>query len=164
MTTLTLISTPSSRAMADKNTLQYPRKLKFAKRSYDIVERMRHLKEMCDVTFVVEEKKFHAHRVWLSASSPVVHKLLTNGMKESTQQEVTITEVSSDTCRRAMNFVCYLDVEIPTFDDAISLLKCANQFQFENLESSLDDFIAETLDTDSCFEILVAVLGSSTGS
>lgn len=42
-----------------------------------------------------------------------------------------------------------------TFDDAISLLKCANQFLFENLKSSMDAFIAESLDTGSCFRILV---------
>lgn len=134
----------------------YTYKLKRSEGSRDVIRHKRQFEEVCDVEFTIGEKRFPAHRVWVAAASPVIRKLLTNGMKESAQREVRICEVNPDTWDRVMDYVYYEDIEIPSLGDAISLLECARRFQFENLESIVIDFIVENIHIENCFQVLVA--------
>lgn len=111
--------------MGYTSRLQYRRKLKRSENCSAAIRRMHQLNEMCDVEFVVDKKTFPANRTWCSAASPVIHKLLSNGMKESGLREVAISEVSSDTWGRAIDYVYYENIDITCLDDAISLLECA---------------------------------------
>lgn len=121
----------------------------------DVLRRMRSLMELCDVVFVVSGKRYPANRAWVSASSPVLHKMLSNGMKETSEREVSISEVKSETWSRMMNYIYFEPVEIQSVDDAVSLAECARRFQVESLEALMADALVSSVDKSNCCHLLV---------
>jgi hypothetical protein len=47
-----------------------------------------------DVKIVIEEQTFHCHRIILAALSHYFHAMFNSGMRESTEQEVSIQNIS----------------------------------------------------------------------
>lgn len=66
---------------------------------------MRGLHDTFDVELVVDGGLFHAHRCVLAVMSPILHKMFTNGMRESSEFKVTIKEVKSNTSKAVMDYI-----------------------------------------------------------
>lgn len=60
---------------------------------------MRDKDKLIDVVFIVEDKRFRAHRFILEARSKNLDALLFNGMKETKQREIELHEVQADVWR-----------------------------------------------------------------
>ena len=61
---------------------------------------------LCDVTIVVEGRSFPAHRLVLSAESPLYMKpMLSSSFAESKEQTITLKEVSSSLFEAALTFM-----------------------------------------------------------
>ena len=111
-----------------------------------------------DVVFNVDELKMEAHKIILSARSPVFKALLTGPMKEGKQDVVTIKDVRAPVFKTLLYFA-YADVLPPELQDskldvpmAQHLLAAADRFQLIRLrcicEQRLCDSVAvETVAT-----------------
>lgn len=111
-----------------------------------------------DVVFNVDDLKMEAHKIILSARSPVFKALLTGPMKEGKQDVVTIKDVRAPVFKTLLYFA-YADVLPPELQDskldvpmAQHLLAAADRFQLIRLrcicEQRLCDSVAvETVAT-----------------
>ena len=113
-----------------------------------LLDRMR--KDWCDVTFIVEGERFPCNRNVVAADSPVLAKLLSNGMKETDESEIHLEELSSDVWRIAVDFVYTRELRECEFLLALGVLECAHRFAMEELESVVEARIIETMECGNC--------------
>ncbi len=121
------------------------------------IQRMRDNDSSHDVVFVVENERFPAHRCLMEATSPVLRKMLTNGMKETNEREVVLKEVNVKAWKAVLDYMYTAKMELPNAEDAVQYLACAERFQIEELEGVISDYIERELDTSNCSEILGTV-------
>ena len=62
--------------------------------------------DLCDVTIIAGERKIHAHKLVLAASSPYFRSMFTGSLSEVNQTEVTIRGVDEEALEAMINF-CY---------------------------------------------------------
>ncbi len=112
-----------------------------------------------DVIFVVENEKPPAHRCLIGAASPVLHKMLTNEMKETNQSEVVLKEVNVKVWKVVLDYIYTAKMELPNTEEAVDVLECAERFQIEEQEQVVADYIEHELNTTNCSRILGMVDG-----
>ncbi|XP_007238565.3 BTB/POZ domain-containing protein 9 [Astyanax mexicanus] len=106
--------------------------------------------EYSDVTFVVEEKRFPAHRVILAARCQYFRALLYGGMREShPQAEVRLEETHAEAFSMLLR---YLYTGRASLSDAreetlLDFLGLAHRYGLQPLESSTCDFLRTLLNT-----------------
>ena len=93
------------------------------------LNQMRHENTLCDVTIVVDRRRFHAHKVVLCAASSYFSAMFTGGFHESSQSEVTIPDGSSEAFQKLLDFAYTggLLLSATTITDVISMA-CYMQF------------------------------------
>ncbi|KAI1280487.1 Kelch-like protein 18 [Halotydeus destructor] len=62
---------------------------------FAMFEDLRLQSQLCDITITIEDSKFRAHRVFLSASIPYFHAMFTSDMVETKMNEITIQGIES---------------------------------------------------------------------
>ena len=107
-----------------------------------------------DVVFLVENKRYPAHRALVSAVSPVLCKMLTNGMKETNRREISLKEVCADTWKNILDYMYTAQMDLVNPETALHYLECANRFQIEELEQVISDYIEERTGATNCFQVL----------
>ncbi len=75
------------------------------------IQRMREDESSHDVVFVGENEHFPAHRCFIGAASPVLRKVLTNGMKETSQREVVLKEVNVKVWKVVLDYIYSAKIE-----------------------------------------------------
>ncbi len=121
------------------------------------VQRMRDDESSHDVVFVVGNDRFPAHRCLMAAASPVLRKMLTNGMKETNEREVVLKEVNVKEWKAVLDYIYTAKIELANAVEALQFLACAERFQIEELEGAISEYIVKELDTPNCSEILAGV-------
>lgn len=121
----------------------------------NVVLDMRGITETYDVVFLVIGGKIPADRAWLSAASPVLRSLLTNGMKETFQSEITIEDIDLYTWKCLIDLTYFEPVHIKGTNEAWKLLECAHRFQMEELETAVFQALISLIDETNCCEIIV---------
>ncbi|CAG8447557.1 13961_t:CDS:2 [Funneliformis mosseae] len=87
-----------------------------------------------DVTFRViddnfREKVFYAHKGILATSSPVFEAMLTNGMKESFEDEIKLCQANHSAFLSLLTFIYTSHVNIVSLRNAENLLELADRFE-----------------------------------
>lgn len=106
--------------------------------------------EYSDVTFVVEEKRFPAHRVILAARCQYFRALLYGGLKESRDQaEVRLEETRAEAFSMLLR---YLYTGRATLSEAkeetlLDFLGLAHRYDLQPLEGSICEFLRTLLST-----------------
>lgn len=117
-----------------------------------------------DVTFVVEEKKFPAHRVILAARCSYFRALLYGGMKEAEMNiEIVISDTSADAFETLLKYIYTGKMKISTTndEDILDILGLANKYGFPALESALSTHLLSNLTAENvCILYDVAILYS----
>ena len=108
----------------------------------------------CDVTLVVEGRKFHVHRNILAASSPYFHKLFTSyGTKKKKQQSsFTIQELSVAIMDDLLHYLYTGFVDLKP-GNVQSLIKAANMIEITRLKDLGCEFLQNTLSLENCVSI-----------
>jgi hypothetical protein len=65
---------------------------------------LRDRNQLFDVTLRVEGREFSAHRVVLASCSDYFHAMFTNGLKESSQQSITLSGVTASAMEQLLHF------------------------------------------------------------
>lgn len=107
-------------------------------------------KDWTDISFIVEGERFPVNRNVMAADSPVLAKMLSNGMKETAQTEIKLEELSADVWRLAVDFTYTRKLDYCDFDLALGVLECAHRFAMNELEREVEIRIINNLECSNC--------------
>ncbi|KAI8644696.1 hypothetical protein BD408DRAFT_412758 [Parasitella parasitica] len=100
-----------------------------------------------------KERIFHGHKNILAAISPWFHMLFTNGMKESLQNEITITGVKHDIFYRLLKYCYTFKMDIDGVTDAYEMLRASDRFQIVNIREEALCYLRQELDEHNIWDI-----------
>ncbi|KAF2325177.1 hypothetical protein GH714_024869 [Hevea brasiliensis] len=103
---------------------------------------------LADVTFLVEGKRFYAHRICLLASSDAFRAMFDGGYRERDAKDVEIPNIRWDVFELMMRFIYTgsVDVDIEIAQD---LLKAADQYLLEGLKRLCECTIAQDISVEN---------------
>ena len=91
-------------------------------------------KETFDAVFLVDGHEIPAHRAWLSMASPVLRKLLGNGMKASSHLVVTLKMFKARSFQITLDLVYCEELCVLNCEEYLEVLECARFYQLKALE------------------------------
>lgn len=129
--------------------------------SDDLKDTLKH-ERFSDVTILVKEREFKAHKVILGSRSPVFRSMFSNDMEENISNRVELADVEPDVFEKLLEYI-YTDetsLESNLSDDevayssdeehlAIELLKAADKYQLDGLKRICEKAIYHTFSIDS---------------
>ena len=117
-----------------------------------MLEYLRGKSDLCDVTLVVGEREFPAHRVVLAASSPYFRAMFTNEHLESKQNRIILNCIEEHSMQVLLDFVYTSELEISE-ENVQSLLAGASLLQLIPVVEACCDFFRVRLDPENCLGI-----------
>ena len=99
---------------------------------------------LSDVTFVVEGRKFHAHRIALLASSDIFKSMFDGEYKESSAAEIPIPNIRWEVFEAMMRCIYTGSVKVPP-ELAQELLEAADQYMLDTLKKLCEKVISDEL-------------------
>ena len=107
-----------------------------------------------DVTFIVDEKEFQAHKFILKARSPVLAAMFQYDMKEAALNRVDIVDIDPDVFQALLRFI-YTDQEDLTEESSKALLTAANRYFLDLLKWKCESFLIKAMTIENCCELLM---------
>jgi hypothetical protein len=103
---------------------------------------------MSDVTFLVEGKKFNAHRIALLASSDTFKAMFDGGYREKEASTIPIPNIRYCVFEAMMHCIYTGDVEVPEHL-AEEMLQAADQYMLDRLKQLCEERLEGALSVDS---------------
>ncbi|XP_066559811.1 kelch-like protein 3 [Amia ocellicauda] len=105
--------------------------------------------QLCDVTLVVEGRRFMCHRALLAAVSPYFRAMFTSPLVESRLTEIRLEEVTPQVMETVIRFVYSGEAGL-SLDTAEDLFVAANRLQVLPLQDLCSRFLFEHLSVENC--------------
>ncbi|KAK8709587.1 hypothetical protein V6N13_060602 [Hibiscus sabdariffa] len=99
---------------------------------------------LSDVTFLVEGRRFYAHRICLLASSDAFRAMFDGGYREKDARDIEIPNIKWEVFEMMMRFI-YTGLVDVTLDIAQDLLRAADQYLLEGLKRLCEYTIAQDI-------------------
>lgn len=107
-----------------------------------------------DVSLIVQNEKFNAHKGVLIARSPVLAAMFVHETIESKKNEVTITDIRPEIIEKMLEYI-YCD-EISNIDSyAQELLEAADKYQIQALKGICEESIIKSINFENAIRILI---------
>ncbi|CAA6669036.1 unnamed protein product [Spirodela intermedia] len=103
---------------------------------------------LSDVTFLVEGRRFYAHRIALLASSDAFRAMFDGGYKEKDARDIEIPNIRWDVFELMMRFIYTGSAEV-TLEIAQDLLRAADQYLLEGLKRLCEYSIAQDVSLEN---------------
>ncbi|KAJ6306657.1 hypothetical protein OIU78_021885 [Salix suchowensis] len=103
---------------------------------------------LSDVTFLVEGKRFYAHRICLLASSDAFRAMFDGGYRERNAKDVEIPNIRWEVFELMMRFIYTGSVEVD-IDIAQDLLRAADQYLLDGLKRLCECTIAQDISVEN---------------
>ncbi|MED6201703.1 hypothetical protein PIB30_097654 [Stylosanthes scabra] len=103
---------------------------------------------LSDVTFLVEGKRFYAHRICLLASSDAFRAMFDGGYREKDAKDIEIPNIRWEIFELMMRFIYTGSIEI-SLDIAQDLLRVADQYLLEGLKRLCEYTIAKDISLEN---------------
>ncbi|XP_061989402.1 ARM REPEAT PROTEIN INTERACTING WITH ABF2-like isoform X1 [Rosa rugosa] len=103
---------------------------------------------LSDVTFLVEGRRFYAHRICLLASSDAFRAMFDGGYREKDARDIEIPNIRWEVFELMMRFIYTGSVDI-TLDIAQDLLRAADQYLLEGLKRLCEYSIAQDISLEN---------------
>lgn len=126
--------------------------MKHPKEALDVMSTLRRLTKLCDVTLVVDEDKFLAHKIVLAAASPYFRAMFTGGMKEEGMTTIPLHGISACTLAVLIEFAYTAEVRVNEMN-VCYLLPAATMFQMNHVVEACSVFLEHQLDPSNCIGI-----------
>ncbi|OMP05069.1 BTB/POZ-like protein [Corchorus olitorius] len=107
---------------------------------------------LSDITFLVEGKRFYAHRICLLASSDAFRAMFDGGYKERDAKDVEIPNIGWDVFKLMMRFIYTGSVKVE-LDIAHELLGAADQYLIDGLKRTCEYAIAQDISVENVSEM-----------
>ncbi|KAL6968320.1 hypothetical protein U1Q18_034124 [Sarracenia purpurea var. burkii] len=103
---------------------------------------------LSDVTFLVEGKRFYAHRICLLASSDAFRAMFDGGYREKNAKDVEIPNIRWDVFELMMRYIYTGSVDV-SLDIAQELLRASDQYLLEGLKRLCEYAIAQDISVEN---------------
>ncbi|GLT78481.1 hypothetical protein SLA2020_500150 [Shorea laevis] len=103
---------------------------------------------LSDVTFLVEGRRFYAHRICLLASSDAFRAMFDGGYREKDARDIEIPNIRWEVFELMMRFIYTGSVDV-TLDIAQDLLRAADQYLLEGLKRLCEYAIAQDISLEN---------------
>ncbi|XP_052188436.1 ARM REPEAT PROTEIN INTERACTING WITH ABF2 [Diospyros lotus] len=103
---------------------------------------------LSDVTFLVEGKRFYAHRICLLASSDAFRAMFDGGYREKDARDIEIPNIRWEVFEMMMRFIYTGSVDV-TLDIAQDLLRAGDQYLLEGLKRLCEYTIAQDISLEN---------------
>ncbi|KAI9106366.1 hypothetical protein K1719_021894 [Acacia pycnantha] len=103
---------------------------------------------LSDITFLVEGKRFYAHRSCLVASSDVFQAMFEGDYRESEAKDIPIPNIKWDVFELMMRFIYTGNVDVNS-DIVQDLLRAADQYLLEGLKRLCENEIAQDVSVEN---------------
>ncbi|KAL6527647.1 hypothetical protein OROMI_029458 [Orobanche minor] len=103
---------------------------------------------LSDVTFLVEGKRFYAHRICLLASSDAFRAMFDGGYRERDAKDIEIPNIRWDVFELMMRYIYTGSVNV-NLDIAQDLLRAADQYLLEGLKRLCEYAIAQDISVEN---------------
>ncbi|XP_078691891.1 kelch-like protein 40 isoform X1 [Branchiostoma floridae x Branchiostoma belcheri] len=113
---------------------------------------MRTADVLTDVTLLVDDQRFSAHRNVLAAASPYFYAMFTGGLHEAGQKEIRIHEVDGDVMGLLLDFIYTGTVSLKPdmVQEVKALLQTADLFQITVLLQACEEWLLKFLTPTNC--------------
>ena len=105
-------------------------------------------KHLSDVTLVVQEKEYYAHKVILSARSPIFKAMFSHKMRENRQNKVAITDIEPTHMEIILKYL-YTDEIEDLHSLAQDLLPAADKYALHHLKALCEKALLENLTVEN---------------
>lgn len=109
--------------------------------------------EYSDVTFIVENKPVHAHRIILAKRCEHFSAMFRSGMRESLEREIHIPDVTHTVFLLLMEYI-YTDSVIIDLEHAVELFIFADLYQLDRLKEMCTVVVRRNLNGDNAAILL----------
>ena len=120
----------------------------------DVLDSLRLSGDLCDVTLVVADQEFKAHKVILAASSPYFKAMFATAFDEKDHSKIIIQNTLPKYFEMILDFIYTGRRMEITVENVQSLLETASMLNIELAMDMCSQFLAERLDTSNCLDIL----------
>ncbi|OAY55802.1 ARM REPEAT PROTEIN INTERACTING WITH ABF2 [Manihot esculenta] len=103
---------------------------------------------LSDVTFLVEGRRFYAHRICLLASSDAFRAMFDGGYREKDARDIEIPNIRWEVFELMMRFIYTGSIDI-SLDIAQDLLRAADQYLLEGLKRLCEYTIAQDISLEN---------------
>ncbi|XP_022762044.1 ARM REPEAT PROTEIN INTERACTING WITH ABF2-like isoform X3 [Durio zibethinus] len=103
---------------------------------------------LSDVTFLVEGRRFYAHRICLLASSDAFRAMFDGGYREKDARDIAIPNIRWEVFELMMRFIYTGSVDV-MLDIAQDLLRAADQYLLEGLKRLCEYTIAQDISLEN---------------
>lgn len=112
--------------------------------------------ERSDVTLVIGDTKIPAHKLILTMSSSYFEALLTNGLAESSQNEVKL-QVPLEAFKAILKFIYTGRISLFDYDadQIVEIFDLANMYGFDSLLDKISKQLEYTISVENCCQMLV---------
>uniref|UniRef100_A0A0A9YUL4 TD and POZ domain-containing protein 4 n=1 Tax=Lygus hesperus TaxID=30085 RepID=A0A0A9YUL4_LYGHE len=107
------------------------------------LELLRQGQKLSDVDFLVDGKRFEAHKIVLAAVSPVFLAMFESGMKECISNEIVLTDTDPEGFENFLKFV--YSGGVPDMKHVVTLVNLADKYHVLALFDLCVDFMGKTL-------------------
>ncbi|XP_014235421.2 uncharacterized protein LOC106658114 [Trichogramma pretiosum] len=112
--------------------------------------------KLSDVKLIVEEQEIPAHKIVLSAASPVFKAMFTHDMLENQSNTVEIADIPHTNLTEMLRYIYTGEIEIKEAGSIIELLEVADKYQVDCLKTKCAKILGTDLSTENAIDILVA--------
>ncbi|GBM80958.1 TD and POZ domain-containing protein 4 [Araneus ventricosus] len=110
---------------------------------------------LCDTKLKTSTDNFPAHKVVLSAQSPVFKSMFATDMREKTSSCVDIEDLDADTVHKMLLFMYSDTVDNLNYESAKNLYFAADKYNIVSLRHKCSDFLKQYLLHSNCCEVLL---------
>ena len=109
--------------------------------------------ELCDVTLVVQGRKFPAHRVILAANSPYFRAMFTSGLSESQQSSIELNDISSAILEPLLGYF-YTSHVLLEAEQVQDLVQVVDMLQVDQLKEACVEYLLHHVTVTNCLTML----------
>lgn len=108
-----------------------------------------------DVNFVIDDEKFSAHRLVLSARSSVFAAMFNSNMMEKNNGLVEITDIQSNIFKHLLRFIYCSKVDDVDLSELLKLMLAGDKYSIKSLITVCEERISQQLTVDNVMDILI---------
>ena len=110
--------------------------------------------QLSDITLKVDKQNFRAHKIILSARSPVFAAMFQHEMLEKVQNKVTIDDIDCKVFQELLRYI--YTGKVPNFKDTVfELLPAADMYQLDKLKIMCEVYLYNNLTNENIADVLV---------
>ncbi|KAG8187276.1 hypothetical protein JTE90_019165 [Oedothorax gibbosus] len=113
------------------------------------------LPKLSDITLMIGDVRFPAHKAVLSARSPVFTKMFSSDMIEAQSGVVKITDIDIAVMNMMLQYIYSAKVDILNQDSAVKLFSAADKYEVTSLKEKCSAYLKEVLCSDNACDLLV---------